>query len=380
VAEPLKLFFDRERVTMIGAALRAVEPSFAEAQFVAEASSGLADLELMGRGRHVMEAMQRALTQDPERALPQDPERALDVIVRSLGVPFAGEERGSMAPFVLLPHAMFVGTHGLLHHEASMRAIHAITQRFTGEWCIRPFLEREPERTFAVLTGWARDPSHHVRRLVSEGTRPRLPWAPRVRALVLDPTPGLALLDMLRDDDSEYVRRSVANHLNDVGRDHPERLVGLAGEWMREASTARAALVRHALRSLVKKGDAAALRVLGFGGSGGRALTATVAVTPRRPRIGDRIRIEAEVQNPGARRARAVVDFVIHFVKSRGETSPRVFKGREVDVAGGERVALGKTVTVADLSTRTHHPGDHQVDLVIDGAVRATARFDLRPS
>ena len=176
-----------------------------------DATRGLEALELMDRGRHVMRAMRTHL--------PQDPAEAIGILERSLGPPLDGTEGHGMAPFRYLPHVLFVATHGLRCFEASMRAQHALTQRFTAEFSVRPFLEAEPARTLARLTAWTRDPSPHVRRLVSEGTRPRLPWAGRLRAFQRDPTPTLALLERLKDDPHPYVRRSVANHLNDIGKD-----------------------------------------------------------------------------------------------------------------------------------------------------------------
>ena len=142
-----------------------------------------------------------------------------------------------------------------------------------------------------MLASWAHDPSPHVRRLVSEGTRPRLPWAPRLRSLVADPAPGLALIELLRDDPSAYVRRSVANHLNDVGKDHPALLLDTARRWLRGASEERRRLVTHALRSLARAGHSEALALLGHGGHP-RIAVREVSIAPRRVRIGESVRVE----------------------------------------------------------------------------------------
>ena len=174
----------------------------------------------------------------------QDYPHAVDVLLASASQPHEHRASGGMAAFLYMPHLFFVAQHGLDHFEDSMRAQHALTQRFTAEYSIRAFLEKHPERTLARLREWTRDPSPHVRRLVSEGTRPRLPWAPRLRAFQKDPRPVLELLELLKDDPELYVRRSVANNLNDIGKDHP----GAAhrrGEALAARRDRRAALDRE---------------------------------------------------------------------------------------------------------------------------------------
>src|SRR5512138_831403 len=184
MAATLKSAFGRATVEAIGDAVARVHPSFPRAAFVADATRGLAARELLARGEHVARALRAHL--------PAGYREALAILVASLGpeLPERGLEGLGMAPFFYLPHVAFVRAWGLLDFDASMEAQHALTRRFTAEWSIRPFLEAEPARTLAVLRAWARDPSPHVRRLVSEGTRPRLPWAPRLRRFVEDPRPG----------------------------------------------------------------------------------------------------------------------------------------------------------------------------------------------
>ena len=143
-----------------------------------------------------------------------------------------------------MPHLFFVSQYGLAHFEPSMQAQHALTQRFTAEFSIRPFLQHHPQQTLRRLSQWTQDPSEQVRRLVSEGSRPRLPWAPRLAAFQTDPRPVLQLLEQLRDDTSLYVRRSVANNLNDIGKDNPDMLMDTARRWLLGASTDREWIVR----------------------------------------------------------------------------------------------------------------------------------------
>jgi 3-methyladenine DNA glycosylase AlkC len=257
-----------------------------------------------------------------------------------------------------------------------MEALRELTRRFTSEYGIRPFLERHPERTLDRLRTWARDPDVHVRRLVSEGTRPRLPWSARLRAFQEDPTPGLALLELLRDDPERYVQRSVANHLNDVGKDHPALLVETCRRWSVDAPPSRRWIVGHALRSLVKKGDRAALGLLGFGKAVPFRLE-RVRIAPRRVRIGGRLSFSLVLVNGSRRPASLLVDYAVHFVKASGETRPRVFKLRRVALPAGGRTDLAGAVSFAPMTTRRHHPGRHRIDLLVNGVARPLGTFDV---
>ena len=367
MADLLKSFFDDRAVARIGRMLHAADPGFPVKRFVAEASRGLEHLELMDRARQIADAL--------ARALPDDFEQAADVIERSLGAPLDSGEGNGMAPFLYLPHVIFVAEHGLEDFDAAMRLQKELTRRFTAEFSIRAYLARDPVRTLATLAEWAADPDPHVRRLVSEGTRPRLPWAPRLRAFQKDPRPVLALLELLKDDPELYVRRSVANNLNDIGKDHPDLLVETCRRWLRGAGEGRRWIVRHALRWLVKRGHPGALEVLGFGEAG--AIEASGSVTPKRARIGERLVVAVEVVNRGKKATTAAVDLAVHFVKSNGDAKPKVFKGRVVKLAAGERASFEKSISLAQHTTRRHHPGRHVVEARVNGRVVPIGVFTL---
>jgi 3-methyladenine DNA glycosylase AlkC len=281
-----------------------------------------------------------------------------------------------MAAFFYLPHVCFVAEFGLEHFDQSMRAQYVLTQRFTAEFSIRPFIERYERESLSLLRKWTRDPNAHVRRLVSEGTRPRLPWAGRLRRFQQDPAPVLALLELLKDDPELYVRRSVANNLNDIGKDHPEVLIEVARRWMTDAGAERKALVRHALRSLVKDGHVGALKVLGFGQEADVTIE-DVTITPKRVAAGGKVVVVFTVRGMGRRAQRVLVDLRVHFVKAAGKTSPKVFKVKATELEGGETVTCRKTVSLADLTTRQHYPGKHLVDALVNGRVVPIGAFTL---
>src|SRR5690606_889802 len=198
----------------------------------------------LARATHIMEAMRAGLP-------PAYPD-ALAILLRSLGPPHTGDENlgGGMDGFFHLPHVDFIRLHGIDHFDLSMAAQEELTQRFTCEWSVRPYLERDPARSHAVLTRWATHPSAHVRRLVSEGTRIRLPWARRIPAWEREPARVVGLLELLRDDPSSMVRRSVANNLNALAKVDPDGVVAIATRWLEGTSAERRALVEHALRTL----------------------------------------------------------------------------------------------------------------------------------
>lgn len=369
MAEPLKNHFGPGVVRELAGQIADAWPAFRAGAFISDALSGFDALELMPRGTHLARALRRHL--------PQDFEAAVEILLASAAVRrsrSAGD--GGMASFFFLPHVAFVAEFGLDHFEASMRAQHALTQVFTAEFSIRPFLERHEAATLARLRTWARDPNLHVRRLVSEGTRPRLPWASRLRRFQQDPTPVLTLLELLKDDPALYVRRSVANNLNDIGKDHPEVLLRVAAEWMTGASDERAALVKHALRSLVKAGNRDALKILGFGSSAVVELRRAVC-TPARVPAGGKVTVTFDVVNVAARRQRLLIDLRVHFVKGHGGTSPKVFKMTSATVAAGGVVTCRKTITLADLTTRKHHAGRHLVEALVNGTVIPAGSFHL---
>jgi 3-methyladenine DNA glycosylase AlkC len=368
LAEPLKNQFGAEIPRRIAAMIASVRADFDGGAFVADALAGYDALDLMARGRRIAAALRRHL--------PGDYRTAAETLIASLGPKLERTEGLGMAPFLYLPHVLFVAEYGLDDFETSLRAQYELTQRFTAEFSIRRFLERHPEATLARLELWTRDPSVHVRRLVSEGTRPRLPWTPRLRAFQDDPRPVLALLELLKDDPEIYVRRSVANNLNDIGKDHPDLLARTARRWMRDATEKRRWLIRRALRSALKRGEAGALEILGFGAAAKLSIR-RVRIAPKRARIGGSVSIRFALENASRRRQRVLVDLRVHFVKARSKTGPKVFKLKTVDLAPRAVVRLEKTLSLAPMTTRRHYPGVHRVDVLLNGRVHPLGAFDV---
>ena len=373
MAEPLKTFFSPALVRRLAGDIERVDPPFPSERFTRQATEGLAELELLDRGRQIARALADSLP-------PAYPE-AIAVLLRSLGPEHADDELTGlgMAPFYYLPHVTFVAERGLDHFDLSMRAQYELTKRFSAESSIRPYIARDPERAFAYLERWAGDENAHVRRLVSEGTRLRLPWAPRVRWLDENPERILALLERLRDDPTTLVRRSVANNLNDLGRARPELLIGTAERWLRDASPERRALVEHALRGAVKRADRDALRLLGYSDRAAVEVGG-IRFDPERVRIGGRVEIRLALESSSRARQGLLVDLIVHFVKAGGSSSPKVFKVARLELGPGERVELAKSVSLAVHTTRRPHPGEHRVELLVNGEARPLGAFEVLPA
>lgn len=368
MAEPLKNQFGADIPRQIAGMMVTAWPDFDTKKFARDCLDGYEPLDLMQRGSKIAHAL--------HKHLPRDYATAIRILLASLGPKLdAGSESG-MAPFLYLPHTRFVAAYGLEHFDVSMQAQYELTQRFTAEFSIRPFIERYPQKTLARLKLWAHDPSAHVRRLVSEGTRPRLPWAPRLRDFQRDPQPVLQLLELLKDDPELYVRRSVANNLNDIGKDHPAILVTTARCWLQDASDDRRWLVRHALRSALKRAEPGALDVLGFGKSAKVAVD-NARITPKRVTKGDPVSIACEITNTSTRRQRVLVDLRVHFIKANGKPSPKVFKLKVLDLAPQQSIALQKKISLAEMTTRKHYAGVHHVEIVLNGSAQALGDFRL---
>lgn len=370
MAEPLKNHFGPDIFERLADQLRKKHRRFPRDRFVAACSNGYDELELLPRARHIAACLYEHL--------PGEYPEAIELLVSTLGPPLEKTENNGMAPFFYLPHVLFVREFGLNHFEESMQAQYELTQRFSAEFSIRPFLEQHTKATLKRLKAWTTDPSVHVRRLVSEGTRPRLPWAGRLRAFQKDPSPVLPLLDKLKDDSEIYVRRSVANHLNDISKDHPELACEVASRWNKRANENRRWVVQHGLRSLVKQGFPAAFTVLGYAPADSLTV-AELTVEPEPPRIGESAAIRIHLQNESNQTVAAIVDFGIDYRKANGGSQPKVFKMKNCELKPGEELTLSKTVSFRQMTTRTHYPGHHRVFVLVNGTEVADREFTVHP-
>lgn len=341
--------------------------------FAAETLDGFDELELKQRSQRI--------TRTLARHLPQDFQRAAEIVLGCLGPALSDvdfdartDERG-LTGWATLPVADYVAEKGAAHFETTMLLLKELTMRCSAEFAIRPVLLRAPEKTLEILHDWTGDPNQHVRRLVSEGTRPRLPWAPKLPQFIADPAPVMELLEKLKDDEEEYVRRSVANNLNDISKDHPDEVARTARRWLEGAGKNRARLVRHACRTLVKQGHPETLAALGFGPALVRAEFLSVSQSVD---FGSDLEFEAEIVSTSPEPQKLVIDYVIHHRKANGGTSPKVFKWRTVTLEGSGSIKLFKRHGMREITTRKYYAGGHAIDIQVNGEIIATRPFTLK--
>lgn len=258
---PLKYLLGQESAEYLAYNISLVHTEFDGESFCKYTLEELEPLGIIERGQKFSKALRQFL--------PETYEAAIKILLASLTPPLPNTEDNGLEVFFYLPHVSFVAEYGLDSannqgrdpFEISMNAQYELTKRFSSEFSIRQFLIQEQERTLAQLLKWVSDPNPHVRRLCSEGSRPRLPWAKRIPSFMVNPNPVLPILEILKNDQSLYVRRSVANHLGDIAKDHPDLVFEICERWLAGSSNEIRWLIRHALRHPAKKGDRVALKI-----------------------------------------------------------------------------------------------------------------------
>ncbi|WP_336355496.1 DNA alkylation repair protein [Pseudomonas granadensis] len=358
-APALKEIFNAERLQHIASEMSAVYPAFKAKAFLEHAQHGLAELSVMQRMARVSESLHAVLPLDYEDSL-----ETLFELAPRLNSGFVS---------MCLPH--YVASYGAHAFDTSMNALKYFTTFGSSEFAIRHFLRSDLERTLEHMHDWAHDENHHVRRLASEGSRPRLPWSFRLEPIQANPQLTAGILERLKADESLYVRKSVANHLNDVTKVHPQWVLDTIEGWSLENKHTRW-IAKHALRSLIKQGDTRALTVIGAGAKAEVELL-DVRVEPAVVRLGEAITLSFLVRPTMAHEQRLVIDYAIDYVKANGGVSRKVFKLKTVVLSGFESVVVGRRQVIKDFTTRKHFAGRHGVWVMVNGEVLGSGGFDL---
>ncbi len=358
-----KDWFDRQAAHQLAAQIAGVWPRFNSNRFVKLATNNLKGLEFHGRVQQFANALQATL--------PKDIPRALDILTRSLPTELPDTEAVTDG-WLQWPVGQFIADHGVPYFEESMRAMTELTTRFSSEFAIRPFLLERPKETYEYIYSITSHPNAHVRRWCSEGTRPRLPWGRRLPA---DPASSWPILEALKDDPEIYVRKSVANHSNDLSKEYPDLVVARCRAWQKGATPERTWIIRHALRSLIKAGHPEAMRLLGFGD--GKGLRATLRIKPRAVNVGDAVTLNAAIRNTGKTVQRLVVDYLVHFARPSGKPSRKVFKWTVAEVEPGGVLRIEKRHPLRHTTIRTLYPGRHRIEVQVNGARLVAALFEL---
>ena len=363
----LKYFFNEDKVSHIGRDLLVAYPRFDLEGFIDMVMNDLDEQSLSERAWSITEAMRCFL--------PKYYEEVAAIFKKTFGPELHSDRMEGMDGFYYMPFGNYVAKYGLDDFGLSIDLLREITIRFTSEFPIRPFLEKYPKRTLAVLNNWVNDPNVHVRRLVSEGSRPRLPWASRLREFQMDPTPVIQLLEKLKEDPELYVRRSVANNLNDIGKDHPELVIEVLTDWSRSKDLGTQWIIKHASRSLIKDGNSKALGLLGYDPNVNVELV-DLQVEDK-VEMGDVLNFSFSILSKEKTSKDLMVDFVVHYMKANGKQAAKVFKLAKTKIRSGEDREFNKKVSFKPISTRKYYKGLHAIEIQVNGTRFGKGEFEL---
>ena len=355
--EPLKNLYNQEMMDHLCGEITAVFPAFDTQGFNAEVfRNPWKERELKDRMGHIASTLRRFL--------PQDYRGALEILK-----PVSSKRTG----FEYMFFPGFVEAFGLEDYEASIPALEHFTPFASSEFAVRPFIKRYGDRMMAQMAAWAESENHHVRRLASEGCRPRLPWAMALPEFKKDPTPVLEILHKLKDDPSEYVRRSVANNLNDISKDHPRRVWEIARQWL-GASAERDWLVKHACRTLLKQGDPDTLVLFGF--TSPDHVTVDQLMVQDSVAVGDDMEFSFRLSSSQGELGKLRLEYGIDFMKKNGEPSRKIFKISEAHYSDPEK-QVTKRHSFRIITTRVYYAGAHGLAVLVNGREKASAQFEL---
>lgn len=350
--EPLKNMFNEKFISDLSAVVKSCFPAFDVKAYHARIfDDQWQRRELKDRTRHISSSLRPFL--------PKEYAEALSVLRQA-----SMNLKGYSYEIMIFPD--FVEVFGLDEWDASLPALEQFTQLCSSEFAVRPFIIRDPDRMMAQMMQWAQHENYHVRRLASEGCRPRLPWGISLPAFKADPSPILPILEQLKHDASEYVRRSVANNLNDIAKDNPDAVLDVARRWQMQDSPEMQALIRHALRTLIKKGDYAALELLGYGGNGQVAVK-DLTIQPGQIAIGDSLTFSFVIVSHADKPQNLMIDYIVCLMRSNGKQTPKVFKLNKVRIAPGETLTIKRKHSFKPVTTRRYYPGEHAIIIQING-------------
>jgi 3-methyladenine DNA glycosylase AlkC len=358
MAERLKdMFFTRDSINKFADAIKQLYPAFDKPQFLRLMfDESFEAKELLDKMKHTTKCL--------FDMLPKPYKKALDILIKA-----APDVKGFEA--MALPD--FVATYGMDDWDLSLPALKHFTKYYSSELAIRPFLAKNPEKSMTYMTAWAEDKNPKVRRLASEGCRPRLPWAMALPKFKKDPSLILPILEKLKDDTSEDVRRSVANNLNDISKDNPELALGICKKWHGQSENTDK-IVKHACRTMLKAGDKRALVIFGYSDP---ALinVGNLKLNKKALSIGDVLTFSFDITVE--KKSKVRLEYAVYFVKAKGKSSKKVFKITEKAYDSGT-YSMSKKQSFQEQTTRKHYPGTHQVSIIVNGEEKAKASFELK--
>ncbi|MCU0361041.1 MAG: DNA alkylation repair protein [Bacteroidia bacterium] len=357
--EPLKEMFNKRFAEELSAQIKKVYPKFEDKVFVKSIHEQLSPLELNQRMRLFSTQMRAHL---PE-AFP----KALSILKQTATKTKSG--------YTSLIYPDFVALYGKNHFELALDALKFFTVFGSSEFAIREFLRLDFDKSMGYMHAWSEDSNEHVRRLSSEGSRPRLPWSFKLDQVIQKPEHTLPLLNRLKTDSSLYVRKSVANHLNDISKDHPTKLLNYLKHWdLSHPHTSW--IVKRACRTLIKKGDSESLSLFKFEKKP-KVILHNFKLHSKKIRIGDDLFFSFDLNSQKSSGQKLAIDYRVHYPKPSGSLLPKVFKLKEVILAAKQSLPITKKHPFKHFSTRRQHPGKHLLEIQINGLVHGSIDFVL---
>jgi 3-methyladenine DNA glycosylase AlkC len=358
MAERLKdMFFTRESIDKFANAIGQHYPAFDKQRFLKlMQDESFEKMELLDKMKHTTKCL--------FETLPKPYKKALETLKKA-----APDVKGFEA--MALPD--FVATYGMDDWDLSLPALGHFTKYYSSELAIRPFLDKDPEKGMACMMVWAEDKNPKIRRLASEGCRPRLPWAMALPKFKKDPSLILPILEKLKDDSSEDVRRSVANNLNDISKDNPELALEICEKWHGQSETTDK-IVKHACRTLLKAGDKRALALFGYGDPSLIGVE-NLSFDKKALKMGETLTFSFDITV--AKKSKVRVEYAVYFVKAKGKLSKKVFQVIEREYEAGTH-SLTRKQSFQEQTTRKHYPGTHQISIIVNGEEKAKASFELK--
>ena len=364
--EPIKNFYNKNTITQIALAIRRVESQFDSSSFITESLQQIQTKELKDRVIHIAEQLRQHLHYSYDESV--------SILLNTLApeqncLPAGWNQKIGISGFLVWPYTVFVSRYGLSHISISLQALYEMTKRFTAEFDLRPFIEHYPNDVYKKLTEWKKDSNPHVRRLVSEATRPRLPWAKNIKPIDSNLSRNIRLIYSLRMDDSPYVRKSVANHLNDISRIDPELFIKTIQRM--KNSKKEQWVKRHAARTLLKQGHPRILNLLGY--TTELALKVQFSINQKEITLGSHLELKVDITQKEDHLL--YMNYIVFYLNKNGDYSRKVYRLRD---SNEKRIKITKSVNFSNKSTRKIYPGKHYVQLQINGKTYQKILFTIR--
>ncbi|PKB15854.1 DNA alkylation repair protein [Flavobacterium sp. 5] len=358
MATELKEMFNKKFYEHLATQFNKADAGFDTKQFVEAVTNGLESRSLNERLRFTTITLKNHLPADFKEAV-----QLLNTVIPNTAKGYTS---------LIFPD--YVGQYGVHDFETSMEALTYYTQFGSSEFAIREFLKHDFDKTLEMMKLWAESPNHHIRRLASEGCRPRLPWAMALPELKKNPEPILSLLTILKSDSSEYVRRSVANNLNDIAKDNPQIVIEIATKWKGQSKETDA-IIKHACRTLLKQGNIDILKHFGLDSS--KVAVANFKIATPKVTIGNALEFSFFVQNNDDKPQTIRLEYAIYYLRQNGQLSKKVFKISERILESNQSLHINRKQSFKIITTRKFYTGQQMLSIIVNGEEKDSLTFEL---